>query len=73
MICRTNKVPYAINITGLGAAVQKGDPLKELIKILLFRSKIVKKEQTCKWNGVGITLDEYMLSKYSNEYDNVVF
>ena len=94
MICRMKKVPYTINITGLGTAFQKEGLLKRIIislykisckkaKVIFFenkgnqnifiRSKIVKKEQTCKLNGAGVNLDEYMLSKYPDDTGEIRF
>jgi galacturonosyltransferase len=40
---------------------------------VFIRSKIVKKEQTCKLNGAGVNLDEYKLSKYPDNIGEIRF
>lgn len=44
MACRIKKVPYAVNITGLGTAFQKKGPLRELVTIL-YREGLKKANQ----------------------------
>lgn len=94
MVCRMLRVPYAMNITGLGTAFQSENMVRKIAcflyrivgkkaKVVFFENegnrqvflneKLVKEKQTCRLNGAGVNVDEYLYEEYPDEKDPVRF
>ena len=94
IVCRIKKIPYAVNITGLGTTFHNEGALKKIIvsfykvacrkaRVVFFENeenrqifitnKIVKKENTYKLNGAGVSLEEYQFCDYPSDNNKIHF
>ena len=82
LACRMAKIPYAINITGLGTAFQGNGMLRKIVtqmytvgckkaktenRQIFIDEKIIKEEKTCLLNGAGVNLSHFQMLEYPKD------